>query len=214
MTASKRTLLRLAAEKNYLAYFEAEDCVVNLAGNYDYLELPYYISQDLEIEGKNIYPTNKEMLDAYVTPLFLEKAKLASLPVPEYYISNGYFEPPVILDPINPFMTRSRTVLKQGRHPTVVRSITRNHTYAICCQELPPDSTVKYFRAVLDWSVSAKFRPAAEMIWKIFHVPLARVRVIVQPNGNIMFSDISQLPFSKLNNREYDYLMEKVTWLE
>ncbi|PKK83861.1 MAG: hypothetical protein CVT49_06310 [candidate division Zixibacteria bacterium HGW-Zixibacteria-1] len=214
MSAMKRSLLRLAEEKNYLAYYKPDDCIVNLAGNYDYLELPYYISQDLENEGKNIYPTNKEMLDAYVTPLFLEKAKLASLPVPEYYISNGYFEPPVILDPINPFMVRSRTVLKQGRHPTIARSITRNFTYAICCQELPPDSQVKYFRAVLGWSVSAMFRPAAEMIWKIFHMPLAKVRVIVQANGNILLSDISQLPFDKLSAREYEYLLERVTWLE
>ena len=97
-----------------IARYKEADFLVNLAGNYDYLELPYYISQDLELQGRKIHPTCKEMLDAYVTPIFLEKAKIAGLPIPEYYISNGYFEPPVIIDPINPFMIRSRVVHQQS----------------------------------------------------------------------------------------------------
>nr|MBN2277032.1 RimK-like ATPgrasp N-terminal domain-containing protein [candidate division Zixibacteria bacterium] len=211
-----KSIKRLARAKanKYLAYYKPEECFVNLAGSYDYLELPYYVSMDLEREGKKIYPTCKEMLDAYVTPLFLEKAKLASLPVPEYYISNGYFEPPVVLDPINPFMVKSRTVIKPGHHETISRSITRNFTYAVCCQEIPPGGEVKHFRSILGWTVSARFREAAVVLWKVFHIPLAKVRVITQPNGNILFSDISQLPIDKLSGRELDYIEEKVTWEE
>ena len=115
-------------EVRRLAMHKEGGFLVNLAGEYDYLELPYYISQDMEILGQTIHPNCKEMLDAYVTPLFLEKAKLAGLDIPEYFISNGYFEPPVIIDPINPFMVRSRIVMHTGRKDSIAKSMTRNHT--------------------------------------------------------------------------------------
>jgi len=214
MSPGTKKKLSRAAANNYIAFYPEDKCHVNLAGNYDYLELPYYLSMDYERDNKKIYPTCKEMLDAYVTPLFLEKAKLASLPVPEYYISNGYFEPPVILDPINPFMIKSRTVTKPGRHETIARSITRNFTYAVCCQEIPPGGEIKYFRTILGWTVSSRFREAADVLWKTFRIPLARVRVITQPNGNILFSDISQLPYDKLTARERGHIDEVVQWAE
>ncbi len=198
--------------RKYLATLNGRDLLVNLAGNYDYLELPYYISQDLDNDGKRVHPTPAEMLDAYVTPIFLEKAKLAGLPIPDYYISNGYFEPPVVIDPVNPFMSRSRVVLKSSRKDAVAKSMTRNFTYAICCQELPDGGMVKHFRSVLGWCNASRFREVSRPIWEIFHIPLARVRVVVLKSGEIMLSDISQLPMEKLNKRERAYLDSKVRW--
>ena len=195
-----------------MAFDPAAECWVNLAGSYDYLELPYYVSQDYENEQKPVRPTCKEMLDAYVTPLFLEKAKLNSLPVPEYYISNGYFEPPVVVDPINPFMTKARTVLSPGRQESTAKSMTRNYTYAICCQDIPAGAKVQNFRAVMGWTASRKYLAIAEAIWDIFHVPLAKVRVIVLADGRILYSDVSQLPLDSLTERERLYLEKRVQW--
>jgi len=197
-----------------IAYYKEGDFLVNLAGNYDYLELPYYISQDMELEGKKIHPTCKEMLDAYITPIFLEKAQIAGLPVPEYYISNGYFEPPVIIDPINPFMIRSRIVHHLSRVKSVSKSMTRNFTYAICCQEIPSGAEVGYFRAVFGWCVSPRFREIARSIWEVFHIPLAKVRVLTLADGQILLSDISQLPFNDLKKRERQHLEGVVQWVE
>lgn len=195
-----------------MAFDNAEECWVNLAGSYDYLELPYYVSQDYENEQKPVRPTCKEMLDAYVTPLFLEKAKLNGLPVPEYYISNGYFEAPVVIDPINPFMTKARTVLSPGRQESTAKSMTRNYTYAICCQDIPPGAKVQHFRAVLGWTSARKFLLTAEPIWSVFHVPLAKVRVLVLSDGRILYSDISQLPLDSLTERERLHLEKHVQW--
>jgi len=197
-----------------IAFYKEGGSLVNLAGNYDYLELPYYISQDLELEGKNIHPTCKEMLDAYITPIFLEKAQIAGLPVPEYYISNGYFEPPVIIDPINPFMIRSRIVHQPSRVKSVSKSMTRNFTYAICCQEIPSGAEVGYFRAVIGWCVSARYREIARSIWEVFHIPLAKVRVLTLADGRILLSDISQLLFKDLKKRERQHLEGEVQWVE
>jgi hypothetical protein len=204
--------LNPAADHQWVAWYPKDECYVNLAGNYDYLELPYYRSQDYEGQGEDIHPTCQEMIDAYVTPLLLEKAKLAGIGVPEYYISNGYFEPPVVIDPVNPFMSRSRVVLKPGREHAVAKSMTRNFTYAICCQDLPPESHVVHFRVVLGWSSAVRFRQMSRYVWDVLRIPLARVRVVVTASGDILLSDISQLPFERLRPRERAHLEGLVTW--
>ena len=119
-----------------------EPGLINLAGYYDYLSRAYYVSQDYENRNEQIRPSCEEMLDAYVPPLFLEKARLAGLPVPEYCMSNGHFEPPAIVEPVNPFTLKGRVVLKAGRAKSIAKALTRNYTYAICCQQLPPSPSV------------------------------------------------------------------------
>jgi hypothetical protein len=207
-----KTVLNVAERFRFTGWYPEEECYVNLAGNYDYLELPYYISQDFEHKNLPIRPTCKEMLDAYVPPLFLEKARLTRVPVPEFYISNAYFEPPVIIDPINPFMIKSRVVLKPGREHAIAKSMTRNYTYAICCQEIPPDSHIVYFKSLLGWSSTQRYRELSSIVWNVFHIPVARVRTIVTARGSFLLSDISPYPFNNLNKRELGYLMEHILW--
>lgn len=214
MVASYTTIEALARRNNYIGYFVDGDCLVNLAGNYNYLETPYYISQDLENSGEQIHPTDKESLDAYIAPLFLEKAGLAGLPIPTHYISNGFFEPPVIVDTINPFMQRTRFVMKQSRQAGAAKSMTRNFTYAICCQEIPEGARVVYFRSVLGWCVSPKYRELSKSIWEKFAIPICRVRLLLTQSGERMFSSIDPLPFAKLNSRELAHIRDRVQWPE
>ncbi len=209
-----KATLKIARQHDFLAISNETGHYVNLYGKYDYMEFPYFVSQEIEAAGLEVSPTCKEMLDAYITPILLEKAKSNDISTPEFYISNGFFEPPVIIDPINPFMIKSRTVLSANHVDRIARSMTRNFTYAICCQELPAGSKVKRFRAVLGWSVNRQFRNLSSVIWQVFKIPLARVRVIVLVNGDILLSDISHLPFDELNESEIHYLLENVKWAE
>jgi hypothetical protein len=186
--------------------------LVNLAGNYDYLSTGYYLSQDYETGGRSIRPSCKEMLDAYIPPLFLEKAKLAGVAVPPYYISNGYFEPPVIIDPINPFTLKGRVVLKSGRAKSIAKSLTRNFTYAVCCQEIPDGGKIAYFHSLLGWALQPRFRELSSVVWKVFGIPLARVRVIRTGNNQYLLSDIAPLFMEDLKVRETGYLKERVSW--
>jgi hypothetical protein len=199
--------------ENHIAFFERQDCLVNLAGDYHYLSAGYYLSQDLEDQGKDIHPTPKEAIDGYTVPLFLEKAKLAELPVPSYYITNDYFEPPVVVDAVNPFMVRQSIVRKEGHQDRVARSLTRNYTYAICCQVIPDDARVADFRAVLGWSVAPQYRSLAASVWEVFHIPLASVRVIMPRNGKPLLSAIRPLPRNRLNSRERGHVDQQVQWL-
>ena len=188
------------------------DMLVNLAGNYDYLSDGYYLSQDYEIDGYVIRPSCREMLDAYIPPLFLEKAGLAGLPVPDFYISNGFFEPPVIVDPINPFTLKGRVVWKAGKAKSIAKSLTRNFTYAVCCQEIPPGGKVKYFRSVLGWAIQPELRELSHLVWEVFGIPLARVRVIHTADDRYLLSDISPLFPEDLGVKETAYLKEHLLW--
>ncbi len=203
---------QLALENHYIAYFDADGTYVNLRGDYYYLGSAYYMSQDYESSDRPIAPNCKEILDATVVPLMLEKAKRAGLAVPDFYITNGYFEPPVIVDSLNPFMTRQSIVLKPGAQSRVAKSMTRNNTYAICCQELPEGAKILYFRSILGWCIPAPFRPLAETIWRLYRVPLAQVRVVQLADGSMQLSNLQSLPFEKLNARELIHLHKSVTW--
>ncbi|MBU0984609.1 MAG: RimK-like ATPgrasp N-terminal domain-containing protein [candidate division Zixibacteria bacterium] len=191
---------------------QGEPGFVNLGGSYDYLSQAYYVSLDYDHEGKLIRPSCKQMLDAYVPPLFLEKATLAGLAVPEYYLSNGFFEPPVIVDPVNPFTLRGRIVLKPGRARSIAKSLTRNFTYAVCCQVLPEGSRVVFFRSILGWSHQPQFREISKAVWEVFGIPLARVRVIRTADNELLLSDLSPVFAEDLNVSEVKHLEERVTW--
>ncbi|PWB71240.1 hypothetical protein C3F09_08050 [candidate division GN15 bacterium] len=195
-----------------VAYHSQEDCLLNLSGDYSYLSTGYYISQDLESGRSLIHPTCAEVMDAYVMPLFLEKAKRAGLPISDYYISNGYFEPPVIVDTINPFMSRHSVVLKAAAQERIAKSLTRNFTYAISCQDLPHRARVGHFHAVLGWSTTPKFRELAQAVWRVFGLPLAKVRVIACDDGRLLLSGLQPLPFARLTEREQLFVQKMVTW--
>lgn len=197
-------------DRAVLGWYPAENVLLNLHGDYDYLTAGYYISQDLESQGYPVAPTCLEILDGYVTPLMLEKARLAGIPVPSYYLTNGYFEPPVIVDPVNPFMSGHSIVLKRGHQERVARSMTRNSTYAICCQELPPGAQVRVFRAVLGWSGDKRYRELAAAIWRVFRIPVAVVRVVIGDDGRPLLSAMQ--PLTKLKAKERAYLNRVVTW--
>ncbi len=199
--------------KRFLASLPGSDALVNLAGNYDYLSDGYYLSLDCESEGKVIRPTCKEMLDAYVPPLFLEKARQAGASVPECYISNGYFEPPVIVDPINPFTLKGRVVLKPGKAKSIAKSLTRNFTYAVCCQEIPDGGKIEYFRSVMGWALPSRFRSLSSIIWEVFSIPLAKVRVIRTKENEFLLSDVAPLLIEDLGSREKGYLEGRVSWV-
>lgn len=206
------TTSKIVLGSNLVAREIATSALVNLAGNYDYLSQGYYASQDLELSGQAVRPTCEEMLDAYIPPLMLEKARRLGVAIPNFYMSNGYFEPPAVVDPVNPFTLKGRIVLKSGHAKSIAKSLTRNFTYVICCQDIPAGSKIRQFRSVLGWSVAPAFRAAAKVVWEKFSIPLAKVRLIVDADGNWLLSDISPLFMEDLGKREKDYLMERVAW--
>lgn len=176
------------------------------------MEEGYYRSQALELEGVQVIPGTRDILDAQVVPLALARARLAGIPTPEHYISNGYFDPPVVVDPINPFMSGHSVVLGTGRREQVARSLTRNYTYAICCQELPGGARISTFRMVLGRTTNPRYRELGRQVWEAFRIPAARVRVIRSPGAPDRFSAIEVLAPASLSRREHAVLEQGLEW--
>jgi hypothetical protein len=105
-------------------------------------------------------------------------------------------------------------VLKPGREKAIAKSMTRNFTYAICCQKLDPNDEVVKFRSVLGWCTNPEFRHLSKFVLDIFHIPLATIRVIIEKNGAKLLSDISPLEFNDLRATEYEYLEGKISWVK
>ncbi len=183
---------------------------VNIAGDYRYLGEGHYESVEAEIQGIPVYPSVKESLDAYVVPLCMERARMAGIPVPEHYISNGYFDPPAIVYPINPFMRKHSIVYKVGHVKTIGKSLTRNYKYPILVQRLKEEASIREFKCIVGTTPVDEFQSLAENIWDLFHLPICKVRVI--EDGEIMLSAVEPLPLHQLRSKELKLLRKANEW--
>jgi hypothetical protein len=105
-------------------------------------------------------------------------------------------------------------VRSPSAQPRVAASLTRNQTYAVCCQVLPEGAKILTFRAILGWSPAPRYRDLATAIWDTFRIPLATVRTIVPATGEPMLSAIGPLPFADLTTVEKRRLDGRLTWRE
>lgn len=169
-----------------------------LHGDYEYLTEGYYACQDAEEAGLHPRPTTADALDAYVVPIALERVALAGLPVPVWYLTNEFVTPPVLLYGVNPFARNHILVRHEEDRYAAARKISRQGKFVICAQELPPQATLVEFEQILDRSVDARFAEWADALYGLFHLPLARVRLIVPPSGLLLFSAIERLNAGKL----------------
>lgn len=187
---------------------------VNLDGDYSYLGDGYYRSLEAEHEGLQAIPTPGEALDAYVVPLALQKAAAAGIAVPRWEIVNDStfgFPPPVVIYPINPWQDEGRVVESSAQLEDAIKSLSMSGKYPMVCQELPPDSRVDTLRLVLGHCLKPEFRDLADRLWRIFRLPLARVKVIVTADA-YLFSAIEPLEREELTQNEKAIIKEAGLW--
>lgn len=192
----------------------ADEVFVNLAGDYSYLSDGYYRSMEAEHEGLRPIPTCEEALDAYVVPLALAKAKAAGIRTPEWEIANDTtttIRPPLIAYPINPFQDEGRVIADAAGLAKAIKSLTMTGKYAVVCQKMPPDSRVDTLRLVLGRCTKLEFQGLARQLWETFHLPLARVKVIVTER-EYLFSAIQPLPEDELTLGEQAFVKEAGLW--
>lgn len=192
----------------------ADAVFVNLEGDYSYLSDGYYRSMEAEHEGKRPLPTCEEALDAYVVPLALAKAKAAGIPTPEWEIANDTsttIRPPLIAYPVNPFQDEGQVITDVAGLAEGIKSLTMTGKYAVVCQRMPPDSRVDTLRLVLGRCTKPEFKQLAEQLWQTFHLPLARVKVIVTER-QYLFSAIAPLCEDELTLGEQAFVKEAGLW--
>jgi len=181
----------------YVLDTELPSTTLLLNGDYEYLGEGYYACA--EAEGEGILPTCADTLDAYIVPIALERARISGLAVPEWHLTNGSFEAPAILYGVNPFARSHEVVREGGDKEAAARKISRQGKFVICCQSLPHGAEIVEFEMILGHSIDSRFSTWARDIYDIFHLPLARVRLI-EANGQFYLSAIERLPYGDMSN--------------
>ena len=94
-------------KKDIMYKLEDSNSLYIINESYFYKTEPYYTIVENENSGKKTIPSSSDVLDAYIVPICLEKARLAGLPVCEWVISYSYVSLPAIVYGLNYFSTPS-----------------------------------------------------------------------------------------------------------
>ncbi|MDD1757586.1 MAG: hypothetical protein LUQ22_02505, partial [Methanotrichaceae archaeon] len=94
-------------KKDLIYTLKKDDSEYIINESYFYKTEPYYTIVKNENEGIRTIPASGEVLDAYIVPICLEKAKLAGIPVCDWVISYQYVSVPAIIYGLNYFSTPS-----------------------------------------------------------------------------------------------------------
>lgn len=183
----------------------------NMFGDYTYLTEGYYNSLDGELEGLPIRPTTEEALDAYVVPLAMEKARLNDVDIPDYEIITDKITPPVLAYPINPYTSKFEVVTEGDNLKAKLNTVTMSGKYATLCQRLPEDYRIDIVRCILGKSLVTEYDDFSAHIFKVFHIPLMKIRVIVT-SSRYLFSAIEPLLLDDLTLKEKKFIEELGSW--
>jgi hypothetical protein len=192
----------------------AQNVFVNLEGDYSYLGDGYYRSMEAEHEGLMALPSPQDAIDAYVVPLALKKAQAAGIPIPEWEIVNDQsmsISQPLVAYPINPFQDEGIVITSAASQNEAFKSLTMSNKYAVVCQQMLPDSRIDTLRLVLGKCLKPEYATLAEKLWQTFHIPLARIKIIVTEK-QYLFSAIQPLRREELTQNEKSIIKEAGLW--
>jgi hypothetical protein len=151
------------------------------------------------------------VLDAYIVPICLEKAKLAGIPVCEWIISNVYVSLPAIVYGLNYFSTPSDhflvSDLEQAKQ--IIKHVTNRGRYPFCYQKISERATVVKCVSIFGKSINCceKARDLAERIYEVFHLPLVEI-VMVKDEAGCRLSSLSPVKYSQLSKDETEMLQD------
>jgi len=208
-------LLNPELNPEILGLLDTEKVWMNLHGDYTYMTWGYYLSLDTENEGRTVVPTTRDILDAYVVPIALEKAAKGGLDVPVSRIVNFMHEvrSPFIAYPLNPFSAGYEIVETKEETESKIKRVTMSGKYATHVQDLPENFRVDTFRCIMGMTLIPEYSNFARTVFDIFHLPLMKVKVIVTPQ-RYLFSSIEPLPYEDLTLNEKRIVEEMGKWRE
>jgi hypothetical protein len=191
----------------------SSDSVFNMSGDYYYMSESYYQLLDAELLNQQVLPSSAATLDAYVVPLALEKAKLAGIQIPEANLIIDKLPIDVLAYSVNPFSEKMQLISEGDDLSEKLKSLSRTGKYAVLCQVLPRDYRLDIVRCVLGQTLVPEYQEYAQQIFKVFQLPLMKVRVIVTPEA-YLFSAIEPLALVDLSSAEKELLEGLGTWQE
>ncbi len=177
--------------------------------SYFYKTEPYYTIVRNENDGIKTIPSSSNVLDAYIVPICLEKAKLAGIPVCEWIISNVYVSLPAIIYGLNYFSTPSDHFLVSDveQAKQIIKHVTNRGRYPFCYQKISERAAVVKCISIFGKSINCceKARDLAEKIYEVFRLPLVEM-VMVKDEADCRLSSLSPVKYSQLSKDETEML--------
>ncbi|MDD1703380.1 MAG: RimK-like ATPgrasp N-terminal domain-containing protein [Methanoregula sp.] len=191
--------------RDSLVMVERDDELHIISEDYSYKTEAYYTILEHEQEGKNIRPSSRAVLDAFVVPICLERAKLAGIPVVEWGISQAYVPLPAILYGLNYFATASDFFVVQDNEQAkdVIKHITNKGKYPFCYQKLGDGATIHTCTAVFGQTTGNCMAIAgyASMLYDLFSIPLVSM-VFVKTGKEFALSSLAPTRYTHLSDKE------------
>jgi RimK-like ATPgrasp N-terminal domain len=176
-----------------------------ISEDYSYKTESYYTILTYELLGKNVRPHSSAVLDAYVVPMCLERAKLAGIPVAEWGISQGFVPLPSIIYGLNYFATSADYfVVRDGeKAKNVIAHVTNKGKYPVCYQKISSDATVHSCVSIFGRTADscAVVSTLAEKIFTLFSLPLVTM-VFVKTGNEYQLSSLSPTKYSHISSDE------------
>ena len=176
-----------------------------ISEDYGYKTESYYTILRLELEGKTVLPSSSAVLDAFVVPVCLERARLAKIPVCDWGISQAYVPLPSVLYALNYFATTSEFFIVEDNEQAKdrIKHITNKGKYPFCYQKLPDGAAITSCIAIFgrtggQGTVDARY---AGKIYDLFAIPLVRM-VFVRTGTASALSSLSPVQYNQLTESE------------
>ena len=180
-----------------------------ISEDYSYKTDAYYTILRMEMEGKQIEPSTAALIDAFVVPICLERAKIAAIPVCEWEISQGYVPLPSIIYGINYFASASEffVVYDNETAKEVIKHLTNRGKYPFCYQKLEENAEIFQCTAIFGKTTGSlkAIENIAERIYKLFSIPLVQI-VLVKIGKDFALSSLSPARYTHLSEDERSLL--------
>ena len=181
--------------------------------SYFYKTEPYYAIVKNENEGIKTTPRSSDVLDAYIVPICLEKAKLAGIQVCDWTISDYFVSLPALIYGLNYFSTPSDNFLVSDPEGArkVIKHVTNHGRYPFCYQKMSDTSTVVRCASIFGKSIDCceKVSTIAEKIYEVFRLPLVEI-VLVKDESGCRLSSLSPVKYSQLSKDETEMLQDLI----
>ena len=173
--------------------------------NYFYKTRTYYSIVRSEVAGTPLSPSSSEVVEAYVVPVCLMKARRAGIPVCEWDISSSYVPIPSIVYGLHYYSDPSEYVVLNSQETSseVIKYITHNFKFPFCYQKLSDPSSIASAVSIFGKTAYPDDAMAelAEKVFSAFRIPLVNI-VAVSTDGGYLLSSLAPIRFSKLSRDE------------
>lgn len=173
--------------------------------NYSYRSEAYYTILAREIQGRRVAPDTGSILDAFVVPICLERARLAGIPVADYAISQSCIHVPSVVYGLNYFACTSHfdVLADDGRAREVVRHVTNNGKYPFCSQPIGKGVRIERAASIFGRAVSGDpgMADMASWVWECFRIPLVEL-VCLSGTGGLFLSSLCPVRYTHLPKAE------------